>query len=51
MTKSGESKIARFAKKIQEVAREIKKQKPNIQHREAVKEASKKLKAQGYFSK
>jgi len=48
-SKTGESKIARYAKKIQEKAREIKKNHPNIQHREAVKQASKKLKEEGYF--
>jgi len=49
--KAGESKIARYARKIQERAREIKKKHPNIQHREAVKQASKKLKEEGYFNK
>jgi len=49
--KAGESKIARYAKKIQERAREIKKQHPNIQHRDAIKLASKKLKEEGYFRK
>lgn len=51
MTKEKNDKIRKYALKIQEVARQIKKNHPNITHREAIKKASQKLKDEGFFKK
>lgn len=47
--KKGNSKISKYAKAIQDKARQIKKQHPTIKHIEAIKLASQKLKQEGFF--
>ena len=43
------SKIGQYARKIQQTAKELKAKNPKLNHRTAIKQASQKLKSEGYF--